>query len=36
VMPYWEDETRLYTGHGPVLIAMEELKTNPYLPPVIP
>jgi hydroxyacylglutathione hydrolase len=36
VMPYWEDETRLYTGHGPVLWAMEELRTNPYLPPVIP
>src|SRR3712207_2574842 len=36
VMPYWKDETRLYAGHGPVLIAMEELKTNPYLPPVIP
>jgi hydroxyacylglutathione hydrolase len=36
VMPYWEDETRLYTGHGPILFAMEELKTNPYLPPVIP
>jgi glyoxylase-like metal-dependent hydrolase (beta-lactamase superfamily II) len=36
VMPYWEGETRLYTGHGPVLFAMEELKTNPYLPPVIP
>ena len=36
VMPYWEDETRLYCGHGPVLSAMEELRTNPYLPPVIP
>ena len=36
VMSYWEDETCLYTGHGPVLFAMEELKTNPYLPPVIP
>ena len=36
VMPYWEQETRLYVGHGPVLSAMEELKTNPYLPPVIP
>jgi hydroxyacylglutathione hydrolase len=35
VMPYWEDETRLYTGHGPVLFAMEQLRTNPYLPPVI-
>jgi hydroxyacylglutathione hydrolase len=36
VMPYWKDETRLYAGHGPVLSAMEELRTNPYLPPVIP
>jgi hydroxyacylglutathione hydrolase len=36
VMPYWEDETHLYTGHGPILFAMEELRTNPYLPPVIP
>ena len=36
VMRYWEDETRLYTGHGPVLFAVEELRTNPYLPPVIP
>ena len=36
VMPYWEEETRLYVGHGPVLSAMEELRTNPYLPPVIP
>jgi hydroxyacylglutathione hydrolase len=35
VMPLWEGETRLYTGHGPILSAMEELKTNPYLPPVI-
>jgi hydroxyacylglutathione hydrolase len=35
VMPYWEDETHLYTGHGPILLAMEELRTNPYLPPVI-
>ena len=35
VMPYWEDETRLYTGHGPVLSATEELSRNPYLPPVI-
>ncbi len=32
VMPLWESGTRLYTGHGPVLDAMEELKTNPYLP----
>jgi hydroxyacylglutathione hydrolase len=36
IMPSWEDETRLYTGHGPILFAMEELRTNPYLPPVIP
>ena len=36
VIPYWEDETRLYCGHGPVLSAVEELRTNPYLPPVIP
>jgi hydroxyacylglutathione hydrolase len=35
VVPYWEDETRLYTGHGPILLATEELRTNPYLPPVI-
>ena len=36
VMPLWEDETRLYAGHGPVLLAREELETNPYLPPVLP
>ena len=36
VMAYWEDGTRLYCGHGPVLSAMQELRTNPYLPPVIP
>jgi hydroxyacylglutathione hydrolase len=36
VMPYWEDETRLYCGHGPVLSVVEELRTNPYLPPIIP
>ncbi len=36
VMPYWKDETRLYAGHGPEHSAMEELRTNPYLPPVIP
>jgi hydroxyacylglutathione hydrolase len=36
VMRYWEDETRLYCGHGPVLSVVEELRTNPYLPPVIP
>ena len=33
VMPLWEEETRLYAGHGPVLTAAEELRTNPYLPP---
>ena len=33
VMPLWEEDTRLYTGHGPVLMAAEELRTNPYLPP---
>jgi glyoxylase-like metal-dependent hydrolase (beta-lactamase superfamily II) len=33
VMPLWEEETRLYAGHGPVLMAAEELRTNPYLPP---
>ena len=33
VMPLWEEATRLYTGHGPVLSAVEELRTNPYLPP---
>jgi len=33
VMPLWEEETRLYTGHGPVLTAVEQLRTNPYLPP---
>jgi len=32
VMPLWNDYTRLYTGHGPVLNAFEELETNPYLP----
>lgn len=36
VMPLWEEGTRLYAGHGPVLSAAEEMKTNPYLPPVIP
>lgn len=35
VMPYWQDETRLYAGHGPVLSAREELERNPYLPPVL-
>ena len=33
VMPLWEEETRLYAGHGPVLTAADELRTNPYLPP---
>jgi glyoxylase-like metal-dependent hydrolase (beta-lactamase superfamily II) len=33
VMPLWEEDTRLYAGHGPVLTATEELRTNPYLPP---
>jgi glyoxylase-like metal-dependent hydrolase (beta-lactamase superfamily II) len=32
VMPLWEDSTRLYAGHGPVLEAMKELRDNPYLP----
>lgn len=32
VMPYWEPSTRLHAGHGDVMTAMEELKTNPYLP----
>lgn len=32
VMPYWEPATRLYAGHGDVMVAMEELETNPYLP----
>jgi hydroxyacylglutathione hydrolase len=32
VMPLWDGSTRLYTGHGPVLNAFEELETNPYLP----
>ena len=36
VMSYWEQETRLYVGHGPVLSAMQELRTNPYLPPLVP
>jgi len=33
LMPLWEEGTRLYSGHGPVLTAAEELRTNPYLPP---
>jgi len=32
VMPFWDGSTRLFTGHGPVLNAMEELEGNPYLP----
>ncbi len=36
VMPLWRENTRLYTGHGPVLYAVEEQAKNPYLPPVIP
>jgi hydroxyacylglutathione hydrolase len=32
VMPFWDGTTRLFAGHGPVLHAMEELETNPYLP----
>lgn len=36
VMPLWKQGTRLYCGHGPVLSAMDEMETNPYLPPVLP
>ena len=32
VMPYWEPSTRLHAGHGDVMVAMEELEANPYLP----
>ncbi len=32
VMPLWKEDTRLFCGHGPVLSAAEETKTNPYLP----
>ncbi len=32
VMPFWDGSTRLFTGHGPVLNAFEELESNPYLP----
>ena len=32
VIPLWEDETKLYAGHGPVLSAAEELENNPYIP----
>ena len=35
VMPLWKPGTRLFAGHGPVLSAMEEMKNNPYLPPVL-
>jgi hydroxyacylglutathione hydrolase len=35
VMPYWREDTRLFAGHGPVLSAVEELRTNPYLPPAL-
>ncbi|HEX2183370.1 MAG TPA: MBL fold metallo-hydrolase [Rubrobacteraceae bacterium] len=36
VMPYWGESTRLFAGHGPILFAAEELRTNPYLPPILP
>ena len=36
VMPKWRKDTCLFAGHGPVLSAAEELRTNPYLPPAIP
>jgi hydroxyacylglutathione hydrolase len=36
VMPYWREDTRLCAGHGPVLSAAQELRTNPYLPPTVP
>jgi glyoxylase-like metal-dependent hydrolase (beta-lactamase superfamily II) len=36
VIPYWRKDTRLFAGHGPVLSAAEELRTNPYLPPAVP
>ena len=32
VMLFWDGSTRLFTGHGPVLNAMDELEENPYLP----
>jgi glyoxylase-like metal-dependent hydrolase (beta-lactamase superfamily II) len=35
VMTHWQDETRLYAGHGPVLSARKEMENNPYLPPVL-
>ena len=36
VMPYWRGDTCLFAGHGPVLSAAKELRTNPYLPPAVP
>jgi hydroxyacylglutathione hydrolase len=36
VIPYWREDTCLFAGHGPVLSASEELRTNPYLPPILP
>jgi hydroxyacylglutathione hydrolase len=36
VMPYWGENTRLFAGHGPILSASEEIRTNPYLPPILP
>ena len=36
VMPYWREDSRLFAGHGPVLSAAEELRKNPYLPPILP
>ena len=32
VLPFWDGSTHLFTGHGPVLHAFEELEHNPYLP----
>lgn len=34
VMEFWNENTRLYAGHGEVMNAAEEVRTNPYLPPV--
>lgn len=34
VMELWNANTRLYPGHGGVIFAAEEVRTNPYLPPV--
>jgi glyoxylase-like metal-dependent hydrolase (beta-lactamase superfamily II) len=36
VMPLWTESTRLFAGHGDVMSAMDEMKHNPYLPPVLP